>query len=117
MSAVNCTSLPAWVTLEYITAERVDLYRHIPPPGENIPVSVEPFPVEDLVPTEDEIECAVKWIQNHRSGGPSGIRDEHLKGWLAEARKEEVEALKTSVAERKTELLVGAGWEETEERR
>ena len=42
---------PARVTLERITAEQVDLYRHIPPPGENIPVSVDPLPVEELVPT------------------------------------------------------------------
>ena len=51
---------PARVTLKRITAERVDLYRYITPTGENIPISVEPFPVEDLVPTEDEIEWAVK---------------------------------------------------------
>ena len=80
MSAVNCTSLPAWVTLEYITAERVDLYRHIPPPGENIPISVDPFPVEDLVPTEDEIEGLVERLQNHCSGGPSEMWAEHLNG-------------------------------------
>ena len=36
------------------------LYRHIPPPGENIHVSVDPFQVEDLVPTEDKIEYVVK---------------------------------------------------------
>ena len=26
-------------------------------------------------------------LQNHHSRGPSGMRDEHLNGWLAEARK------------------------------
>ena len=57
-AAVDRMPPPAQVTLKRITAERVDLYRHIPPLGENIPVSVEPFPVEDLVPTEDEIEWA-----------------------------------------------------------
>ena len=36
--------------------EWVDLYRPTPPPGENILVSVNPFLLEDLVPTEDEIE-------------------------------------------------------------
>ena len=51
---------PAWVTLERITADQVYLYRYVPPPGENIPVSVETLPVEDLVPTEDKIEWAVK---------------------------------------------------------
>ena len=48
MAVVDRASPLAWVTLKWITSERVDLYRHVPPPGENIPVSVEPFPVEDL---------------------------------------------------------------------
>ena len=46
---------PARVTLKRITAERVDLYSYMLPPGENIPVSVEPFPVDDLVLMEDNI--------------------------------------------------------------
>ena len=78
---------PAWVTLKRITAEQVDLYHYIPPLGENISVSVEPFPVEDSVPTEDKIEWAVKRIQNHRSGWNSRMWDKHLKGWIAETRK------------------------------
>ena len=47
---------PARVILEWITAERVGLYSYVPPPGTNISISVEPFPVDDLVPTEDKIE-------------------------------------------------------------
>ena len=77
-----------------IMADRVDLYCHVQPPGDNITVSIEPFPVEDLVPTEDEIEWVVKRLQNHRSRGPSGMWVEHLKGWLAEARKEMAEVEK-----------------------
>ena len=44
------------LTLEQITVERIVLYFQLKPPGENIPKYVEPFQVEDLVPTEDEIE-------------------------------------------------------------
>ena len=51
---------PAWVTLERIMEERVNLYIYVPPPGENTPVSVEPFPVDDSLLMEDEIKCAVK---------------------------------------------------------
>ena len=51
---------PAWVTLKRITAERVELYSYVLPPGINIPIYVKPFPVEDSVPTKDEIEWAVK---------------------------------------------------------
>ena len=59
-AAVNCGPLPAPVALKRITAERMDLYCHIPPSGKNIPVSVEPFQVEILVPMEGEVELAVK---------------------------------------------------------
>ena len=54
-------------------------------PGENIPVTVEPALIDNLVPTEDEIAAAVKELQRNRSGGPSRIRAEHIKGWLAAA--------------------------------
>ena len=70
-ATVDCAPPPARVALEWITAERMDLYCHVPPLRENIPVSVE------------EIKWAVKQIQNHRSGGPLGMRAENLKGWLA----------------------------------
>ena len=68
-------------------AGRVDLYSYIPPPGANIPISVDPFLVEKLLPTEDDIDWAVKRLRNHRSGEPSGMRAKHLKRWLAVARK------------------------------
>ena len=35
-----------------------------------------------MVPMEDEIEDAVKKLRRNRLGGPSGMRAEHLKGWL-----------------------------------
>ena len=67
-AAVYHSLPPAWVTLERITAERVDLYMYVPPVGDNIPVSVDPFPVEDSVPAEDEIEWSVTELKNHCSG-------------------------------------------------
>ena len=74
-------------------AERVELYSYVPPLGANIPISVEPFPVDDSVPTENEIKWAVKILQNHCSGGPSGMRAKHLKGGLSvEKSKEREEA-------------------------
>ena len=59
--------------------ERVDLYSYIPSPGGNIPVTVTPVEVDDLVPMEDEIEDAVKKLRRNRLGGPSGMQAEHLK--------------------------------------
>ena len=68
-------------------------YSYIPPPGANIPIPVYPFPVDGSVPTDDDIEWAVKRLRNHRSWGPFGMRYKHLKGWIAaEKWKEREEA-------------------------
>ena len=40
-----------------------------PPPGDTIPATIEPFVVEDGVPTEAEVEWAVKRLRNNRAGG------------------------------------------------
>ena len=69
---VDRTLPPARVTLEQIMAERVDLYSYVPPPGDNIHVSVEPFQVDELVPIEYKIEWAVTQLHNHPSRGPPG---------------------------------------------
>ena len=61
-------------------------------PGSNIPISVKPVPVDDSVPTEDEIEEAVKHLQRNRSGGASGMRANHLKGWIAVSKRKKREA-------------------------
>ena len=63
--AVDYAPPPAQVTLKRIMAERVELYSYVPPPGANIPISVEPFPMDNLVPTEDNNEWAVKLLRNH----------------------------------------------------
>ena len=55
-ASVNHALPPNRVTLKWITAERVKLYSYVPPLGTNIPISVQPFPVDNLVPTEDNIE-------------------------------------------------------------
>ena len=84
-AAVNRAPLPARATLERITAERVDLYSYVPSPGENIPVTITPSDVDDSVTKEEDIAEAVKKLRRNRSGGASGMRAEHLKGWLAAA--------------------------------
>ena len=89
--AVDLALPPYWVTFKRIMADPVDLYKYVPPRGANIPIYVEQLLVDDLVPTEDEIEWAVKRLQNHRSGGPSGMQAKHLKGWIAAAKRKERE--------------------------
>ena len=80
-AAVDRAPPHAQATLRRVTAERVTLYSRIPPPGDNIPVTIEPFTVENGVPTEAEIEWAVKRLRNNRAGGPPRMRAEDLKGW------------------------------------
>ena len=116
-AGVKLAPPPTWVTLEWITEKRVDLYRYVPPPGENTTISFEPFQVQDLVPTEYNIEWAVKRLENHRYGGPSGMQTEHLKGWLVKAQKEEEAAAKAVVTEGTGVLLGGTGGEDTEEKK
>ena len=64
-AAVDRAPPPARVNFNRITAERVEMYSYVPPLGTNIPISVEPFPVDNLVPTENEIEWAVNRLRNH----------------------------------------------------
>ena len=81
--------LPAWVTLERITAERKELYSAVLLTGETIPISVPPSQIDDSVPTEEEVEWAVCILRGHRSGCPSWMRSEHLQEWLQEHREAE----------------------------
>ena len=83
----GCVLLPAQLTIERITEERVALHYHTPPPGEKIPISVDPFPLDELEPMEDNIEWEVRRLRDNRSSSPSGIRAEHLQQWLWEAQK------------------------------
>ena len=50
-------------------------------------MTVKPAEIDNSVPTEDEIAEAVTKLRRNRSGGPSRIRAEHLKGWLAVAKR------------------------------
>ena len=69
------------LTFKSITSERVALNFHVPPLGEKIPISIKPFPVDDLVPTEDNIEWEVQRLvlRDNRFLNPSGMRSEHLQ--------------------------------------
>ena len=56
-------------------------------------MTVEPAEMYDSLPTEDEIAAAVKKLRRNRSGGLSRIRTEHLKGWIAAAKRGGVDSL------------------------
>ena len=81
-AAADCALPHARLTIDQITAERLELYHHVPPPWENIPISVDTFMVDDSVPTEDSIEWPVRSLGSNRSGGPYGIRLGNLQKFL-----------------------------------
>ena len=44
--------------------------------------------VNDYIPSESEIDMAVRVFKGGRVGDPSGMRAEDLKGWCQEAKRE-----------------------------
>ena len=73
---------PCHASMARQTAERVALYQRVPPPGESIPINVDPFQIDDSVPKEPEIRAVVKGLRTGRAGGASGMTAEHIKEWL-----------------------------------
>ena len=60
---------PSRTDLETITNKFRDHYTEVEPPGEDIPVHVEPSPVNDEIPTEEEIIAAVSHLHNNKATG------------------------------------------------
>jgi len=50
------------------TTERVELYEKVPPPGDPIPINIEPFEINDEAPGEVELRGVVRGLQNGRAG-------------------------------------------------
>lgn len=83
---------PSRQDLDSVANEFEDLYRESTPVGPPIPIHVAPAPVDDSVPSEEEIRNAVARLRNNRATGPSKMRAEDVKNWLKlaypEANKE-----------------------------
>ena len=73
------------------TKEREELYAKVPPPGDPIPINVDPFEINDAIPEDVEIRAVVRGMRNGRAGGASKIRAEDMKTWLRGAIEEEEE--------------------------
>ena len=80
---------PCYQTLAKQTKERVELYAKREPPGDDIPVNVDPFEVEDDTPTDLEIRACVRLLSSGRASGASGMRAEDIKQWLMDMVEEE----------------------------
>ena len=71
--AENRPPKPSREELSKVTEEYANLYTRSTPPGEPIPVLVDPFDVSDEVPSEDEIATAVRGLRSGKAPGPSGL--------------------------------------------
>jgi len=69
--------------------ESVELYTKVQPPGDPIPINIDPFAINDEIPTDAEVREVVRGLRNGRAGGVSGIRAEHMKQWLQDVMTEE----------------------------
>ena len=81
---------PARFAIASITAERVDIYQRVPPLGRSIPVSLDPFPVNESVPKEEVVARSVRNLRLNRSGGPSVMQAEHLQYWQRDTMRDEL---------------------------
>ncbi len=71
------------------TAGRVDFYRQWDPPGDPLPINIDPIPVDDGTPSKGEKRVAVAGLSNGCAGGASGMRAEDVKAWLRGVKLEE----------------------------
>ena len=90
-NAGEAAARPCFQTMERQTKEREELYGRVPPPGDPIPINVDPFIIDDGVPTNDEIRERVRGLPNGRAGGNSFMRAEDMKEWLLGMTDEEDE--------------------------
>jgi hypothetical protein len=88
-AALETTTRPCPQTMVKQTAEHVDLYRQQDPPGEPLPINIDPIPVDDSTPSKGEIRVAVAGLSNGRAGGTLGVRADDVKAWLRGIKLEE----------------------------
>jgi hypothetical protein len=64
--------------------EYTTLYKATPPPGDPIPIHYHGDALNDTTPDEDEIRKAVRRLKAGKAPGPSGLRIDEIKQWMAE---------------------------------
>ena len=55
------------------------------PPGRMLATHVDPFYINDDVPSETEVKAAVRCPHPHKAGGHTHLRMEHFNTWILEA--------------------------------
>ena len=56
----------------------MELYHRVTLPGQSILVVLEPLPIDNLVPEEEEVDREVQILKLNRLGGPYNMRAEHI---------------------------------------
>ena len=74
--------------MEYTSTLREELYRRCSPEGVPIPILVQPEEIKEEPLGGEDIEVEVQGLRTGRAGYPSGMRIEHLQGWLREETQE-----------------------------
>jgi hypothetical protein len=88
-SATNQPPKLCHLTMTHLTKERTALYARVPTPGGRFPIVVDPFFVQDKLPTDSKIRDGVQRLWNGSAAGTGGMRTEHLKEWLSGMVEEE----------------------------
>ena len=81
-------TLPTIEEMDHTSTLREELYRRHPPEGASILILVQTAEMEDDPPGGQDIAVEVWVLHMGREGGPSGMREYHLKGWIGEAPQE-----------------------------
>jgi hypothetical protein len=95
------------------TAEKVELNKAVPPPGWALPINATPTAIPAGPPTDLEIRETVVKLWNAQAAGATGMKAEHLKGWLCDVKCEEAVDGKEGVGSRRRLFmsLIQAVWE------
>ena len=80
--AVDRTPTPSRVATATMMEEQVDIYCHVSPPGQPIPMGDLNFLVDDSITEDKETAWEVRRIRLNHSGGLLGMKAEHLRQWL-----------------------------------
>jgi hypothetical protein len=78
-------------TLMRQTEERIVMYASVPPAGEMLPINVQPFDINEDVPSNLEIREVVRELRNGQAAGATGLQAKHIKVWLWGVVQEENE--------------------------
>ena len=72
---------PTCHDLSRIRSEFKTLYQADPPTGDPLPIHISHVSIDDDAPHEPLILCALKWLQQGKMPGPSGIRVHNILYW------------------------------------